>query len=180
MLPFIKFIDDNVYFMHSWASIHADAAGIGIPASSISVRYRSIPVPDGVPVIPVPDWFRHQLFCSFRYRTDWTPESPAFRHLKKHFTKVKRVAFTPRTSTLHAMDWIASCTLTLLVVERGTLHVHTAGRVERDTPTTNTLLVVERDTPCTSILMPVERDAPCTSIPLMLVKGIPTARLNCR
>jgi hypothetical protein len=40
------------------------AAGIGIPASSISVRYRSIPVPDWGTLIPVPD-------------------NPAFRHLTK-------------------------------------------------------------------------------------------------
>ncbi len=41
--------------------IEADAAGIGIPASSISVRYRSIPVPDFGTLIPVPDSlaFRH-------------------------------------------------------------------------------------------------------------------------
>jgi hypothetical protein len=44
--------------------IEADAAGIGIPASSISVRHRSIPVPDWDPLIPVLD-------------------SPAFRHLTK-------------------------------------------------------------------------------------------------
>ncbi len=46
------------------------------------------PVPDhsgtGLgPLIPVPDWFRHRNFCSFRYRTDWMPDSPTFRHLKK-------------------------------------------------------------------------------------------------
>ncbi len=33
----------------------ADAASIGIPASGISVRYRSIPVPDWGTLIPVPD-----------------------------------------------------------------------------------------------------------------------------
>ncbi len=38
--------------------IEADAAGIDFPASVISVRYRSIPE------------FRHQHFCSFRYRND--------------------------------------------------------------------------------------------------------------
>jgi hypothetical protein len=35
--------------------IEADAAGIGIPASSISVRYHSIPVPDWASLIPLPD-----------------------------------------------------------------------------------------------------------------------------
>jgi hypothetical protein len=124
MLPFIYFIDDNVYFMHSWASIHADAAGIGIPASSISVRYRSIPVLNWVPIITVWDWFRYQLFCWFRYRTDWMPDSPAFRHLKKTLYKSEKGCIhTPRTSTLQAMDWNASCTVTLLVEERGTLHL---------------------------------------------------------
>jgi hypothetical protein len=37
-------------------------------------------------LIPVPDWFRHRHFCSFRYRTDWMPDSPTFRHLKKGYT----------------------------------------------------------------------------------------------
>jgi hypothetical protein len=44
--------------------IETDAAGIGIPASSISGRYRNIPVPDRGTLIPVPD-------------------SPALRHLTK-------------------------------------------------------------------------------------------------
>jgi hypothetical protein len=35
--------------------IEADGAGIGISASSISVRYRSIPVLDWCALIPVPD-----------------------------------------------------------------------------------------------------------------------------
>ncbi len=35
------------------------------------------------PLIPVPDWFRHPHFCSFRYKTDRMPDSPTFRHLKK-------------------------------------------------------------------------------------------------
>jgi hypothetical protein len=45
-------------------SIEADAAGIGILATSISVRYRSIPVSDWGTLIPV-------------------PYTPAFRHLTK-------------------------------------------------------------------------------------------------
>ncbi len=44
--------------------IEANATGIGIPASSLSVRYRSILVPDLETLIPV-------------------PVSPAFRHYKK-------------------------------------------------------------------------------------------------
>jgi hypothetical protein len=52
--------------------IEADAVGIGIPASSISVRYFSILVLDCGTLIPVPD-------------------SPAFRH-NKNCKKVLKVA----------------------------------------------------------------------------------------
>jgi hypothetical protein len=38
-----------------YSRMKADAAGIGIPASLISVQYRSIPVPDLVPL------FRYQI-----------------------------------------------------------------------------------------------------------------------
>ncbi len=38
------------------------------------------------PLNPVPNWFHHQHFCSFRYRTDWMPDRPTFRHLKKWYT----------------------------------------------------------------------------------------------
>ncbi len=46
----------SIFVISSWLgiSIEAHAAGIGIPASSISVRYHSIPLPDwgtGVPAI---------------------------------------------------------------------------------------------------------------------------------
>jgi hypothetical protein len=34
--------------------VEVEAAGIGIPASCISVRYRSIPVPDWVPLFRYP------------------------------------------------------------------------------------------------------------------------------
>jgi hypothetical protein len=44
--------------------VEVDAAGIGIPTSSITVRYRSIPVQVWGALIPVPD-------------------SPAFWHYKK-------------------------------------------------------------------------------------------------
>ncbi len=36
--------------------------------------------------------FRHQHFCSFRYRTDWMPDSPTFRHLKKGFSLHVQIA----------------------------------------------------------------------------------------
>ncbi len=39
-----------------------DAAGIGIPASSNSVRYRGLPVPDLGTLIPVTYWMRHRHF----------------------------------------------------------------------------------------------------------------------
>ncbi len=52
-------------------------------ASCISVRYWSIPVPDWGTLISVPDWFRHRNFYSFRCRTDWMPDCPTSRPLKK-------------------------------------------------------------------------------------------------
>jgi hypothetical protein len=54
--------------------------------------------------------------------------------------------------------------------------------VENDTLTMTILLAVEGDTHCLSILMAVERSTPCRFIllVLLLVKGIPTACLNCR
>ncbi len=54
--------------------------------------------------------------------------------------------------------------------------------VERDTPWTSILLVAEMDTPFTSILLAVKSDTPCMFIQLVLVvvKGIPAARLYCR
>jgi hypothetical protein len=50
------------------------------------------------------------------------------------------------------------------------------------TPYTSILLVVERGTPGTSILLAEEGGTPCTSMLLVLVvvKGIPIARSNCR
>jgi hypothetical protein len=55
--------------------INADATGIGIPASIISVRYRRIPVPEDSGtgrgrIIPVPEWSGIVIFFSFQYRTD--------------------------------------------------------------------------------------------------------------
>ncbi len=37
------------------------------------------------PFIPVPDWFRNQHFCSYRYGTDWMPDSLTFPHFKKRY-----------------------------------------------------------------------------------------------
>ncbi len=55
----------TVVFAQLSIGIEADAAGISIPASSISVRYRCIPVPDWGTLIPVPDIpaFRHLIKC---------------------------------------------------------------------------------------------------------------------
>ncbi len=36
-------------------------------------------------LILVPDWFQHRHFFSFRYQTDWMPDSPAFQHAKKFY-----------------------------------------------------------------------------------------------
>jgi hypothetical protein len=54
--------------------------------------------------------------------------------------------------------------------------------VERDTPCTFILLAVKMDPPCMSILLSVEEETPCKSIlPVLVVaKGIPRARPNCR
>ncbi len=61
-------------------------------------------------LIPVPNWFRH--FCSFRYRTDWMPDSPIFRHLKRG---------TPGTSILLVLVMVKGipmqCTSKLQVVK---------------------------------------------------------------
>jgi hypothetical protein len=54
-------------------------AGIGIPASVISVWYRSKKMPDCIVLF----WYRIGSGIvksfSFRYRTDWMPDSPAFQ-----------------------------------------------------------------------------------------------------
>jgi hypothetical protein len=52
------------------------------------------------------------------------------------------------------MECYTPCTSTLLVVERDTLHVRTAGvgGGERDTHCKSKLQVVESDTPCMSIV----------------------------
>ncbi len=55
-----------------------NSAGIDISASSISIWYRSILVPDWIPLFR----YRHRHIYSFRYRTDRMPYSPAFWHLK--------------------------------------------------------------------------------------------------
>jgi hypothetical protein len=86
--------------------IEVDTTSTGIPAYCISVRYRSIPVPKhsgtGLgPLIPVPDWFRHRHFCSFWYRTDWMPDSPKFRHLKKRYRLHVHTAGGRKGHTLH-------------------------------------------------------------------------------
>ncbi len=61
------------------------------------------------------------------------------------------------------------------MVERGTLHVHTAGGGKGYTLHVHTAGVGERDTPCASKMQVMESDIPLTSILLVLVavKGIP-------
>jgi hypothetical protein len=113
-----------------------DAAGIGISASCISVRYRSIPVPDWVTSF----WYRTGsgigIFCYSAsggltgYRTVW-----------------KRGTYTRHIHT--ASDG--------LVYSIHPAHSH-CWWLERNTPCTTILLAVEMDTPCMSILLAVERD----------------------
>jgi hypothetical protein len=59
---------------HSWAS----ASRLMPPTSAF--RHPLSQSGTGLgPHMPVLDWFRHRHFCSFRYRTDWMPDSPAFK-----------------------------------------------------------------------------------------------------
>jgi hypothetical protein len=53
-----------------------DAAGIGIPASAISVQYQSFPVSDSVPKIRLPNWFPTvSAFLAFQYGNNRMPDS---------------------------------------------------------------------------------------------------------
>jgi hypothetical protein len=81
---------------HSWASASRSMPTVSAFRHPVSqsgtgvFRYRIGSSYSGTglgPLIPVPEWFRHQHFYSFRCRTDWIPDSPTFRHLKKGCTK---------------------------------------------------------------------------------------------
>jgi len=78
--------------------------GIGIPASGISFRCRSSQYWTGS-YIPIPDWFQHLYFFSFRCRTDRMPDSPAFI---KHFTLWKWIGSACK-SVLLAVESDTSC-----------------------------------------------------------------------
>ncbi len=107
-------------------------SGIGPPASYISVRYRSIPVPDRVPSLryrtgPVP----HLLYFSFRYWTDRMPDSVAFRHLQNPYEG--GTAYSPHLLTacggktscrVHTAGGVKTPRMYVLLVMRDTLHVH--------------------------------------------------------
>jgi hypothetical protein len=73
----------RIYNEHSWASASrsmppASASRSKPPASAIRHPVSQSGTGQG-PLILVPDWFRHRNFCSFRYRTDWMPDSPTVR-----------------------------------------------------------------------------------------------------
>jgi hypothetical protein len=92
--------------------IEVDAAGIGIPASCISVRYKSIPVPDWVPI--------------FRYQTG--SGIGIFVHSGTGLTGCQTVRHsgiqercTPSRSILLAVKGDTPCTSILLAVVRDTM-----------------------------------------------------------
>ncbi len=109
---------DRFSLYHSWAS----ASALQYPKSE-SCNGKHSRVGLG-PLIAVPDWFRHLNSFSFRYRTHWMPDSPAFSKT------------VPRCKGVHPARpyywWWC----------RDTLHVHTACGGE--TPCTSMLVVVER------------------------------------
>ncbi len=125
----------------------AGAAGIGIPASDISVRYRSIHVPD----------YGHSF--SLWYRTDRMPDSP----VHSAFTKIGHKRKGVHTARLPCQQWRATYIVYTLHVhiadgrEGYNLHVHTTGLVQMDTPCQPILLEVESRTPCKSILFVLKR-----------------------
>ncbi len=142
--------------VHSWASAsRVDAAGIGIPA--FCIRYRSI---------PVPDWVRHRLFCSFHAHTAGDR--------KGHTQHVHTILAVERpkhctgcgngyTLHVHSVGWVRGHTLHVYIAVGGKVYIHPArpyqaaemyagvGGGEKDTQCTSKLQVVESDTPCTSI-----------------------------
>ncbi len=103
-------------------------------------------------LISVPDWFRHQHFCSYRYRTDWTPDSPTFRHLKKGYTLHVHTACvgggerdTPCTS-IDSCCWCYSCSC--YDIENSYVN---AGMPEKVSPTSAFLPVVSCLSPASAI-----------------------------
>jgi hypothetical protein len=62
--------------------IEENNAGIGIPASMISVRYRNKKMPDCISLVQYWTGSGTVSFFSFQYWTDRTPDSPAFRHIE--------------------------------------------------------------------------------------------------
>jgi hypothetical protein len=70
--------------LHSWASasrlMSPAASALRHPVSQSGTEHSGTGLG---PLIPVPDWLRHRNFCSFLYRTDRMPDSPAFQHFLK-------------------------------------------------------------------------------------------------
>ncbi len=119
---------------------------IDIPASCISLRYQSIPVPDRVL------FFRYRKESS--YSGTW-PFPTSYLQTVRHSGINKNVYPSPGRSYFlwrngapvpsarpHCWWW-----------KKYTLHVHTAGGGKRDTPCASILLAVERNTLSTSILL---------------------------
>ncbi len=165
---------------HLFSLMQVRIHNIGLPVSCISVRYRSIPVPDWVHLFQYCTGsgigiFVHSGTGLIRCRTDipafWKESTPCLSILlvverDKPCTPILLAVEgdTPCTSILLALERHTPCTSILLVVEMDTLSPSVLLAVERDTPCPSILLAAEMDTPFTSILPSVELDTPCTSI----------------
>ncbi len=86
---FLSLSPHNVYFYIIWNQEYVPIAGHRHRSRCHQHRYSGThnlsPAPEYSntgqgPFIPVPNWFRHRHLFSFRYWTDWTPDSPASRY----------------------------------------------------------------------------------------------------
>jgi hypothetical protein len=121
--------------------IEADGAGIGIPTSGISARYRTGFPYSSIVLVPVLSFSFIPVFKKTLYKG-----GKGYIHYTLHVH-----------NTSDGLGYILHYTFTLLVVKRDIL-------------CTSILLVVERDKPCMSnrpYFLEVEMDTPCTSILLV-------------